>query len=68
MNFKNGVTATLKMVFAGELGRRINIFGTYGEILVDEREEHIEVLRYGEEKHEIEFKRPNEGGHDGHGG
>ena len=68
MNFKNGVTATLKMVFAGELGRRINIFGTYGEILLDEREERIEVLRYGEEKRIIEFKRLNEGGHDGHGG
>jgi len=32
---------------------------------LDEREERIEVLRYGEEKRIIEFKRLNEGGHDG---
>lgn len=67
MQFKNGVTATLKMVMAGECGRRINLFGTHGEILMDERTETIEVLRYGEEKEVIRFDNLFEGGH-GHGG
>lgn len=67
MQFKNGVTATLKMVMAGESGRRINLFGTLGEILMDERAGTIEVLRYGEEKQVIDFDTLIEGGH-GHGG
>lgn len=67
MQFKNGVTATLKMVMAGEPGRRINLFGTHGEILMDERVGTIEVLRYGEEKEVIRFDTLFEGGH-GHGG
>ena len=67
MMFKNGVAATLKMVFAGEPGRRINIFGTHGELLLDERNETIEVYRYGEKKEIIEFKTLIEGGHS-HGG
>lgn len=67
MMFKNGVAATLKMVFAGEAGRRINIFGTHGELLLDERNETIEVYRYGEKKEVIEFKTLMENGHS-HGG
>ena len=67
MMFKNGVAATLKMVFAGEPGRRINIFGTHGELLLDERNETIEVYRYGEKKEVIEFKTLTEKGY-AHGG
>lgn len=70
MQFKNGVTASLKMVFAGELGRRINLFGTYGEILLDERRKNIEVYRYGEEKQVLDFETlfDTAKGQDGHGG
>ncbi len=67
MQFENGVTATLKMVFAGEPGRRINLFGTGGELLLDERNESIEVYRYGDKKETISFESIIEGGH-GHGG
>lgn len=64
MQFKNGVTATLKMVMAGEPGRRINLFGTLGEILMDERVGTVELLRYGEEKQVIDFDTLIEGGHE----
>jgi len=47
MQFKNGVVATLKMTFAQTPGRRINLFGTYGEILFDERPNTIEIRKYG---------------------
>lgn len=67
MQFKNGITATLKMVMAGHSGRRINIFGTRGEILMDERDSTIEVLRYGEKKQVIGFNTIIERGH-AHGG
>lgn len=67
MQFKNGVTASLKMVFGGVPGRRINFFGTHGEVLMDERREFIEIYRYGEEKEVVEFKNIPEAGH-GHGG
>ncbi len=49
MQFENGVIANLKMTFAATPGRRINLFGTYGEIVFDERLDTIEVRRYGEE-------------------
>lgn len=67
MNFKNGVTAVLKMVFAAEMGRRINLFGTEGELLLDERLNAIEVRPYGKEMQVIDFDSLMEGGH-GHGG
>lgn len=67
MQFKNGITATLKMLMAGGSGRRINIFGTRGEILMDERSSTIEVMRYGEEKEVIGFNTIIERGH-AHGG
>ena len=67
MRFKNGVIASLKMLFAWKPGRRINLFGTHGELLLDERNETIEIMPYGEEKQVIEFKTLIEGGH-GHGG
>lgn len=67
MRFKNGVIASLKMLFAWKPGRRINLFGTHGELLLDERNETIEIMPYGEEKQVIGFKTLIEGGH-GHGG
>lgn len=67
MRFENGICASLKMVFGGEPGRRINIFGSHGEILMDERREVIEIYRYGEEKQVLKFENIMEGGH-GHGG
>lgn len=63
MNFANGVTAVLKMVFAAEPGRRINLFGSTGEILMDERVGTIEVMPYGGEKRVIDLNTS-----DGHGG
>ncbi len=53
MQFENGVTAAPKMVFAAEAGRRINLFGTYGEILFDERDNTIEIMPCGEKKEAI---------------
>lgn len=67
MRFKNGVKASLNMVFAGEPGRRINVFGTRGELLLDERNQTIEVYRYGKAKDVIEFETLYEKGH-AHGG
>lgn len=67
MQFKNGVTAVLKMVFAGEAGRRLNFFGSLGEILFDERDGTIEILPYGEEKQIITIDSLVEAGYD-HGG
>lgn len=67
MMFKNGVTATLKMVFAAEAGRRINLFGTYGELLLDERSATIEVRPFGEKKEIIHFSDLI-GSREGHGG
>ena len=55
------------MLMAGGSGRRINIFGTRGEILMDERSSTIEVMRYGEEKEVIGFNTIIERGH-AHGG
>lgn len=46
MQFENGVIASLKMLFAAKPGRRINIFGTEGEILFDEQTDSVEVRPY----------------------
>ena len=67
MQFANGVTAVLKMVFAQEPGRRINLFGTYGELLLDERSDVLEIRPYGGEKKVIALGTLVEGGN-GHGG
>lgn len=47
MHFSNGVDAVLKMLFAAQPGRRINLFGTHGEIVLDEIPNTIEVKRFG---------------------
>lgn len=67
MQFKNGVTAVLKMVFAQTPGRRINLFGTYGELLLDERSDTLEIRRFGEKPEIIPLKTLVESGY-GHGG
>ena len=50
MTFKNGIHASLKMIFAEASGRRITFYGTYGEIILDERMDEIQVLPFGKEK------------------
>ena len=63
MRFENGVIGTLKMVFAAEPGRRINLFGSHGELLLDERAGTIEVMPFGKKKEIIDFHIA--GGHGG---
>ena len=67
MHFKNGVDASLKMVFGAEPGRRIVFYGSYGEIVLDERTDDIEIMKYGEKKQVIRIGTLIEGGY-GHGG
>lgn len=67
MQFENGVSATLKMVFTETPGRRINFFGTKGEIVYDEILDTIEVKPYFGQKQEYCLSVLNEGGW-GHGG
>ena len=47
MTFKNGIRASLKMMYASSSGRRITFYGTYGEIILDERMDEIHVLPFG---------------------
>ena len=67
MRFDNGVMASLKMLFAAEPGRRIDIFGTEGQITLDEATNSIEVKPYFGEKNVLKVIDLNEGGW-GHGG
>ena len=67
MHFKNGVDATLSMVYSAEPGRRLSFYGTHGEILMDERDGNIKVMPYGEETEIIELTSLVEGGNM-HGG
>ncbi len=67
MTFKNGVKASLKMVFGAEGGRRITFYGTHGELIMDERDETIVIMPFGKEKEVIEMSTILEGGN-GHGG
>ena len=55
------------MVFAQTPGRRINLFGTYGELLLDERSDTLEIRRFGEEPQIIPLKTLTESGN-AHGG
>lgn len=68
MRFENGVVASLRMLFGAEPGRWINLFGTHGEIVFDERLGTIEVKRYGEEKEIIAIHTLNTDEGYGHGG
>lgn len=53
MKFKNGVKASLKMVFGAHPGRRITFYGNYGEIIFDERTDNIQVMPYGGKEENI---------------
>ncbi len=50
MAFKNGVVANLKMVFSANVGRRIALYGTLGEVVMDMYTDTVEVMPYGGEK------------------
>lgn len=67
MTFKNGVKASLKMIYASAMGRRIIFYCTYGELVFDEREKKIEIRVFGEEPEIIKLATLNEGGN-AHGG
>ena len=66
MNFENGVVASLKMLFTAEPGRRINFFGTRGEIIYDQFEDTIVIKPYFGEKQIINVSGQKNGwGHAG---
>ena len=67
MHFKNGVDASLAMVFSAAAGRRISFYGTHGEILMDERDGSIKVMPYGKDEELISLSSLVEGGNM-HGG
>ena len=67
MRFENGITASLKMLFTAEPGRRIHFFGTEGEIIYDEILDTVEVKPYFGEKKVYSVSAQNSGGW-GHGG
>lgn len=54
MTFKNGVKASLKMVYSAMPGRRISFYCTYGEMLFDERTDTIVVMPFGGGREEIQ--------------
>jgi predicted dehydrogenase len=67
MRFKNGVTASLKMCYGAEPGRRLVFYGTDGEIIMDERSDTIAIMPYGKEKEIIRINTLTEDGNS-HGG
>lgn len=68
MTFTNGVNATLTMMaFTQDCGRVMRFFGTYGEIVLDEQKNVIEVGIFGKERENISINKLVEGGY-GHGG
>ena len=68
MTFKNGVRASLKMVYASEVGRRIVFYCTHGEMVFDDRTRSIEVRRFGEPTEIIDTRSLTNGSGVGHGG
>jgi len=68
MHFENGVDATLKMFFADTSDRRINLFGTHGEIILDWQLGTLEVRRFGQGVEVFKTSELNVGGYGGHGG
>lgn len=67
MQFENGVVASLKMLFTAEPGRRINFFGTKGEIVYDQLLDTIEIKPYFDKKQTIDLNAAEKNGW-GHGG
>ena len=68
MTFKNGVKASLKMVYGAEVGRRIVFYCTLGEMIFDDRTRSIEIMPFGGEKEVIDTRTLTGGAHVGHGG
>lgn len=70
MHFANGVDALLKMQYCAFSGRRINLFGTYGEIMYDEQIDTLSVMPFGKPAETIKISsldNLNDAGW-GHGG
>jgi len=75
MSFENGVKATLTMTaFTTDdkselygLGRRMNFHGTLGEIILDELEDAVELMVFGQEKQVFKINALGDNGY-GHGG
>ena len=68
MNFKNGVKASLKMVYGAVMGRKYIFYCDRGELTFDERTNTIEVMPFGKEKEIIDVAALVGGGQKGHGG
>ena len=68
MSFENGVKATLTMTaFTAGSGRRIDFFGTLGEICLEEQEEGIFLGIYGQPAQRVSVDLSSDKGY-GHGG
>jgi hypothetical protein len=68
MTFKNGVHASLKMVYGATMGRKYIFYCTLGELVFDERTETIEIMPFGEEKEVLDVAALVGDGQKGHGG
>lgn len=68
MTFKNGVKASLKMIYGAFMGRKYIFYCDMGELVFDERTDTIEVMPFGEEKEIIDVSALVGGGQKGHGG
>lgn len=68
MTFKNGVKASLKMVYGAFMGRRYVFYCERGELVFDERNDRIEVMPFGEETETIDLSELVKDGQKGHGG
>ena len=56
IQFANGLVGTLTMIgFSAEGGRQTHVYGTKGEIFLNEQTRTITLQRFGEEKHVTEF-------------
>ncbi len=68
MRFENGITATLRMTaFTAKGGRIMKFYGTYGEVVLDEKEKYIAITPFGKPEERININDLTEGGY-GHGG
>ncbi len=55
MTFKNGVKASLKMIYSPNSGRRMTFYGTMGEIVLEDRDDEIKVMPFGKEEYTIKI-------------
>ena len=68
MHFKNGVAASLKMVYGAVMGRKYIFYCDRGELTFDERANTIEIMPFGEDKEIVDVAALVGGGQKGHGG